>query len=148
MDAKLVRQFAEVITGEKGDDALQQFSKQLVLGASRTRGNEVLTEVFQEELLAVNGLKVLTKMTFEIAGRFRWSFSENWLNDLGAWEKRDCAGIALVGMQEDARFFFLTKDDAFSSIDDSEDGTFVLNIPIDHALLRNWEAQFSSLKRG
>lgn len=139
---------AEAATGKRGYEALRQFAKQLVIGALRDEGDEDLQEVFKHEFVQVNGRKVLARMTFaNDAGFFRWLFDEPWARDAGAWAERAVDGLVLIGMDGDARFFYVPADEALSVLQES--GTMsVLTLRAEHAVLEKWAAQWTALLGG
>lgn len=141
---------AEAATGCKGYEALRQFSKQLVVGAARDAGDERMEEVFARPLVALYGVfGVLTHLAFaNDADRFRWLFlSEPWLLDPMGWEAAGCDALVLVGMDGDAKFFFVPMDEALSVLQDS-DGAVVLTMPTTHPLLARWADMWANLRGG
>lgn len=137
---------AQAATGEKGYAALRQFSKQIVLGASREQGDEDMRAVFARPLVRLfDRVDVLTHMTFaNEAGRFRWVFTESWLLDPDAWGRKVCHGLVLVGMDGDARFFYVTGQEAPYVLQMSGNA-IVLTVPVKHELLDRWETQWTAL---
>lgn len=141
---RLVIGLAQAATGARDEaEALRQFSKQMIIGASRDKGDENLDEVFSRDLVSIfSSLNVLTGMTFlNQADYFRWDFSAYaWVSDPSQWGA--CDGLALIGMEADARFFFVTAKEAATLFV----GGSVLAIRAGHADLGRWEEQWRALR--
>ena len=138
---------AEAVTGKRGYEALRLFSKQLAIGATRDAGDEDMSEVFARELTRLyDRVEVLTRLTFaNEASRFRWLFDEPWLLDPAAWQERGCEGLVLIGMDGDARLFYVPAEEALSVLQTSG-SMFVLTVRVDHADLDRWEVQWHALR--
>lgn len=137
---------AEAATGKKGFEALRQFSKQLVIGATRDEGDEDMQAVFARPLVRIFDREVLTHLTFaNEADRFRWVFMEPWLLDPEGWREAGCDGLVLVGMDGDARFFFVPMEEALTVLQESGPAV-VLTVRVGHELLDGWEAQWTALR--
>jgi len=142
----LVLGFAEAATGRRGYEAMRAFAKQLIIGASRDEGAEDLTEVFSKDLLEIFGLRVLTNISFSNeARRYRWVFSEQWVQDPDEWAARGCSGLILVGMDDDAEFFFLEASEASDLL---QEWNGVLTVPQAYEGLTRWADQWRALLGG
>lgn len=138
---------AEAATGKKGFEALQLFAKQLVVGAVRDEGDEDMPAIFARPLVRLfDRVEVLAHLTFaNEADRFRWVFTEQWLLDPEGWRAAGCDGLALIGMDGDARFFFVPMEEALMVLQESGTAT-VLTVPVEHELLIGWEEQWTALR--
>lgn len=137
-----VQGFAEAITGAVGEEARDRLAKQLVLGSYRVSGDESLALIFAEPLISVGGRRLLAKIAFEVADRFRWDFSDReWCRSERGFEEQGCNGLALIGFDQDARFFLVDPVEAVPLICAGEG---VLSIPLQFERLSSWESSWQN----
>lgn len=144
---EFVTGLAEAATRDRGFDALRKFAKQLVLGASREVGHEDMEQVYCRELTRVfDKLEVLARLTFaNEGGFFRWYFPEVWVACREEHASRSCDGVVLIGMDGDARFFFVGADE-FSVQMQTVDSTMLVR-SVSHPDLERWEQDWRALVR-
>jgi hypothetical protein len=148
-DQSFVVGIAEAATGEKGYVALKHFAKQLAIGAVRDVGTEYMPAVYARPLVRLFDREVLACLTFaDEADCFRWVFTEPWILDLAGWQETGCDGLALIGMDGDARFFFVPRADEALGVLQESGAAAVIRMHVDHAQLLKWEALWGELCRG
>lgn len=136
---ELVKKMAMVLTGHKGNESLQRFAKQLVIGACVDKGftskeNENMQEVYELPWVRLGHFNSLVRFCFQNEHRsYSWDFAggiaegsklsgyasnrgrhSNWVGD-GAkkdWEEHNVTGVVLIGMhEEDIEFFYIPRDE-------------------------------------
>jgi hypothetical protein len=134
----LVRNIAKFLTRHQGTESLNRFAKQLVVGAVGLKGfedhqNDDLKSVYDCAWVRLGHFNMLTRFSFlESGGSYSWDFAggvsegqklsgfasskgrtSKWVGD-GAkklWEADKLTGVVLVGMNDDALFFYLNRDE-------------------------------------